>query len=61
MLTIAEKLGFDEREGDMKFHPTDTRRLNNQSENVLYGITILRYNNPFLGVLINKFLSDGKS
>ena len=50
MLTIAERFGYDVREGDMKFCPTGTRWLNNQSENVLHGITILRYNNPFFGV-----------
>ena len=32
MLTIAEKLGYDVREGDMKFRPTGTRWLNNHSE-----------------------------
>ena len=61
MLTIAERLGYDIQEGDIKLRPPDTRWLNNQSENVLYGISILRYNNPTFGVLINKFLSDGKS
>ena len=61
MLTIAERLGYDVGEGDMKFRPTDTKWLNNQLENVLHGITILRYNNPTFGVLINKFLADGKS
>ena len=61
MLTIAERLGYDVREGDMKFCPTDTRRLYNQSENVLHGIAILRYNNQTFRVPINKFLADGKS